>query len=86
MVDGSLDGTLDESGYVDGAENSSTYEDQEEETVQADSDSVVEGTDSEDHIPFGECSYHWFLSIWLLEIIGYTVIRVKKLRSKSKED
>ena len=85
MADGSLDGTLDESGYADGAENSSTYEDQEEETVQADSDSVVEGTDSEDHIPFGECGFHWIPIVWLLVILGYTVVRVKKLRDESEE-
>ena len=58
---------------------------QEEESIHADSDSVENGTDSDSHIPFGECGFHWIPIVWLLVILGYTVVRVKKLRDESEE-
>ena len=54
-------------------------------TIHADSDSVENGTDSDSHIPFGECGFHWIPIVWLLVILGYTVVRVKKLRDESEE-
>ena len=36
-------------------------------------------------VPFGECGFHWIPIVWLLVILGYTVVRVKKLRDESEE-
>ena len=78
--DDSLNDAADESSLTGDADGI-----QEEESIQADSDSVENGTDSDSHIPFGECGFHWIPIVWLLVILGYTVVRVKKLRDESEE-
>ena len=78
--DDSLNDAADESSMTDDADGI-----QEEESIHADSDSVENGTDSDSHIPFGECGFHWIPIVWLLVILGYTVVRVKKLRDESEE-
>lgn len=78
--DDSLNDAADESSLTDDADGI-----QEEESIHADSDSVENGTDSDSHIPFGECGFHWIPIVWLLVILGYTVVRVKKLRDESEE-
>ena len=88
--DDSLNDAADESsltGDADGSDADGSDADgiQEEESIHADSDSVENGTDSDSHIPFGECGFHWIPIVWLLVILGYTVVRVKKLRDESEE-
>ena len=88
--DDSLNDAADESsltGDADGSDADGSDADgiQEEGSIHADSDSVENGTDSDSHIPFGECGFHWIPIVWLLVILGYTVVRVKKLRDESEE-
>ena len=49
---------------------------QEDEGIHADSGS---------YIPFGECVFHWIPIVWLLVILGYTVVRVREFRDESEE-
>lgn len=83
--DDSLNDAADDSSLTGDADGSNADGIQEDESIHADSDSVENGTDSDSHIPFGECGFHWFPIVWLLVILGYTVVRVKKLRDESEE-
>lgn len=83
--DDSLNDAADDSSLTGDADDSNADGIQEDESIHADSDSVENGTDSDSHIPFGECGFHWFPIVWLLVILGYTVVRVKKLRDESEE-
>ena len=83
--DDSLNDAADDSSLTGDADGSNADGIQEDESIHADSGSVENGTDSDSHIPFGECGFHWIPIVWLLVILGYTVVRVKKLRDESEE-
>ncbi len=53
------------------------------EDIEAGSSNTTGAEDGE--ITFGECGFHWALILWAVVLLGYTVIRVKKLREDGEQ-
>lgn len=84
-VGDSLNNSKDESSMTGSAGGSNAGGTKVDESIRVNSGNVENGTDSDSHIPFGECGFHWFPIVWIFVILGYTVVRVKKLRDESEE-
>ena len=88
-TDEKTDADKNESGKTDADTDNKTDADntgdtaEKTEDIEAGSSNTTGAEDGE--ITFGECGFHWALILWAVVLLGYTVIRVKKLREDAEQ-